>query len=255
MPITAAHVDTAKERLILARATHLDSLASKLNEPRVRKVIEPMIAGTLPDVDAVYDDDVAYVRDLGLVAQGSPVRIANPIYREVIVRVLGGRRRGRSPRAPGTSCCPTGGWTSGCCWSSSPRSGRGRGDPGRRGVLPRIRRRNWSSWPTCNASSTAAATSAASTASAGAGSTCRSASPTAIRKEQREGIELKVGARDVPTRSRKASAKLDEYLARLGLDTGTLIIFDRRPDAAPIYERTQLTAATTSGRDITLLRA
>jgi hypothetical protein len=88
-PITVGHIDIAKERLIQARASHLDSLASKLNEPRVRRVIEPLIAGTLPDVDAVYDDDVAYVQDLGLVAQGNPVRIANPIYQEVIVRVLG----------------------------------------------------------------------------------------------------------------------------------------------------------------------
>jgi hypothetical protein len=45
-PITAAHVDEAKERLILARATHLDSLAHRLSEPRVRRVLEPVLAGT-----------------------------------------------------------------------------------------------------------------------------------------------------------------------------------------------------------------
>jgi hypothetical protein len=45
-PITIEHLEQAKERLILARATHLDSLASKLAEPRVRQVIEPVLAGT-----------------------------------------------------------------------------------------------------------------------------------------------------------------------------------------------------------------
>jgi hypothetical protein len=87
-PITAAHMDQAKERLILARATHLDSLVARLQEPRVQRVIEPLIAGQLAAADATYDDDVSYVQDLGLIAKGNPVRVANPIYREVIARVL-----------------------------------------------------------------------------------------------------------------------------------------------------------------------
>jgi hypothetical protein len=47
-PITTHHIETARERLILARESHLDSLVSKLAEPRVRRVIEPLLAGTLP---------------------------------------------------------------------------------------------------------------------------------------------------------------------------------------------------------------
>jgi hypothetical protein len=93
-PITAEHVDTAKERLILARAPHFESLAARLNEPRVRRVIEPLIAGELPVVDEVCNDDVAYVRDLGLIAADKAARVANPIYREVIVSV---HRAGRTP--------------------------------------------------------------------------------------------------------------------------------------------------------------
>jgi hypothetical protein len=86
-PITVAHLEQAKERLILARATHLDSLAAKLAESRVREIIEPVLAGTLDQFDP-YNDDVQYVADLGLIAPKAPLRIANPIYREVIVRVL-----------------------------------------------------------------------------------------------------------------------------------------------------------------------
>jgi hypothetical protein len=81
-------MEQAKERLILARATHLDSLTARLGEPRVQRVIEPILAGTQPARDLIYNDDLAYVRDLGLIASDNPVRIANPIYREVIVRAL-----------------------------------------------------------------------------------------------------------------------------------------------------------------------
>ncbi len=88
--ITAEHVETAKEQLILARATHLDSLVSKLHEPRVRRVLEPVLAGTLGADGDTYMDDLQYVRDLGLCAPNNPVRVANPIYHEVIARVLAG---------------------------------------------------------------------------------------------------------------------------------------------------------------------
>lgn len=39
------HIQEAKERLIERWDTHLDSLAERLKEPRVRAVIEPMLAG------------------------------------------------------------------------------------------------------------------------------------------------------------------------------------------------------------------
>lgn len=88
LPITAEHVDLAKERLIQARAMHLDSLIRRLMEPRVRRVIEPIVTGAPPDFDPVFEDDIAYAIDLGLIARDRTLRIANPIYQEVIVRVL-----------------------------------------------------------------------------------------------------------------------------------------------------------------------
>jgi hypothetical protein len=87
--ITVDHVEAAKERLIYARVTHLDSLVARLHEPRIRRVLEPVLAGTLTSGDT-YQDDVQYARDLGLLASDNPVRVANPIYREVIARVLAG---------------------------------------------------------------------------------------------------------------------------------------------------------------------
>ncbi|MBI4606550.1 MAG: AAA family ATPase [Planctomycetes bacterium] len=98
-PITAEHVEEAKERLILARATHLDSLVARLQEPRVRRVLEPVLAGTV-EGSPTYQDDFEYVRDLGLVARDAPTRVANPIYREVIVRVLGAGAEQSFPADP-----------------------------------------------------------------------------------------------------------------------------------------------------------
>jgi hypothetical protein len=57
-PITREHAEEARERLILARATHLDSLVARLREPRVQRVIEPLLAGDLIVADT-YDEDVA----------------------------------------------------------------------------------------------------------------------------------------------------------------------------------------------------
>jgi len=89
--VTAAHVDEAKERLILDRATHLDYLADRLAEPRVKRVMEPLLAGDFVTSDPTYSDDVSYARDLGLIGLEQPIAVANPIYKEVIVRVLAER--------------------------------------------------------------------------------------------------------------------------------------------------------------------
>ena len=59
-----ADILDARERLVLSRRTHLDQLAHKLEEERVRRVVEPMLSGT--------DEPGYHLRDLGLVAQGSP---------------------------------------------------------------------------------------------------------------------------------------------------------------------------------------
>ena len=85
--ITCDAIQTAREQLILRRETHLEQLTDKLQEERVRRVIGPVLSSSRPD-DAVGVDDLQYVRDLGLVARDAPVRIANPIYREVIPREL-----------------------------------------------------------------------------------------------------------------------------------------------------------------------
>ena len=87
-PITGDDILAAQERLILRRDAHIDQLAHKLREERVQRVIEPILAGA--DEQAWSEEDLLYLRDLGLIAQeaGGAPRIANPIYAEVVPRHL-----------------------------------------------------------------------------------------------------------------------------------------------------------------------
>ena len=80
-------VEAARERLILAHPTHYRQIADKLEEKRVRRVIERVLAGRRGRAP-LKGKDIAYVRDLGLVKANGPLEIANPIYREVIPRLL-----------------------------------------------------------------------------------------------------------------------------------------------------------------------
>ena len=84
--IVADDVREAQERIILRRESHRDRLADKLQEDRVRRVVEPLLSGG--DERDFSTRDIEYVRDLGLVASESPLRIANPIYAEVVPREL-----------------------------------------------------------------------------------------------------------------------------------------------------------------------
>ncbi len=84
--IAADDLLDAQEHLILKRVTHLDQLADKLREARVRRVVEPLLSGG--DRRTAGVRDLEYVRDLGLIARDDPLRIANPIYAEVVPREL-----------------------------------------------------------------------------------------------------------------------------------------------------------------------
>src|SRR6056297_2658643 len=88
-PITLQMFEGAKQALIARRDTHIDQLADKLKEDRVRRIIEPMLAGEEFDA-GVFNTDVEYCKDLGLIKKTEEgYQIANAIYREVIPRELG----------------------------------------------------------------------------------------------------------------------------------------------------------------------
>jgi len=259
-PITAEHFDEAKERLVLARQTHLDSLVKRLHEPRVRPVMEPILAGTRLELDAEYDDAVHYVRDLGLIAQNNPVRVANPIYREIIARVLAGAVEGMVPFEDNRTFIARDGrldidrllhefagfWVEHGEWLATrdayheaaaqlvlmaylQRVVNGGGHIDREYGVGRGRVDLLIRWPH---------------------------ELGGKRVWQRIAFELKVWRDGEIDPLARGLSQLDSYLDRLGLDTGVLVLFDRRGDRAPISERTGFDAATTpSGREITLMRA
>lgn len=87
-PVTADHIEAAKEELIKSRAVHIDSLAERLRDPKVKRVVQPILAGA-SDPTLAEGDEFRLCMDLGLVTleEGVP-SIANPIYREVLIRTL-----------------------------------------------------------------------------------------------------------------------------------------------------------------------
>ncbi|WP_437621405.1 AAA family ATPase [Sorangium sp. So ce1151] len=256
--ITAAHVEEAKERLILARATHLDSLVARLLEPRVRRVLEPLLEGGFAGGDT-YDDDASYVRDLGLVAPDRPLRIANPIYREVIVRVLASPAEDAIAVDPRAFVRPDGRFDIerllrefAAFWREHgavlaghmpynevapqlvlmaylQRVVNGGGHVDREYGVGRGRIDLLVRWPHTG--------------------------EDGKRAWQREAIELKgwrAGEKDpLP----KALTQLDTYLDGLSLPTGVAVIFDRRPAADPESCTRFEEALTPSGRRVTVLRA
>ena len=69
-------------------------------------------------------------------------------------------------------------------------------------------------------------------------------------------LPVKVWRPGRPDPQAKGLAQLDGYLARLGLDGGWLVIFDRRPGLPPVEERLGVSAETSpAGRPVTVIRA
>ena len=88
-PITVDDVLAAKEKLIRARGTHVDSLMERLKEPRVRRVVEPVILGKMQGAPR-NDDDYRYVLDLGILREDGKGSLVpgNPMYAEIMLRYL-----------------------------------------------------------------------------------------------------------------------------------------------------------------------
>lgn len=230
-PITAAHVDEAKERLILARATHLDSLAHKLMEPRVRRVIAALLTGADILFDP-YDDDLAYVRDLGLIATTNPVRVANPIYKEVIARVLSTMAEVQVVDEPRAFRLPDGRVAFKRMMRAFGRFWREHGE-----ILA-------THMPYPEAGPQLVLMAFLQRIVNGGGTIDREygvgrrridllvrfpyTKKDGTRAEQRRALEVKVWRKGEKNPLAKGLAQLDDYLAGLGLSRGTLVIFDAR---------------------------
>jgi hypothetical protein len=86
--VTLDHIMEAREQIILARETHLDALAYRMEDPRIRRVLETLMTGE-SDMTLAESEGFRLCVDMGLVAKkrGTP-QVANPIYREVLARQM-----------------------------------------------------------------------------------------------------------------------------------------------------------------------
>ncbi|RKT44555.1 ATP-binding protein [Thiocapsa rosea] len=250
-PITLALIDRAKEAMILERVTHLDQLAHKLQEPRVRRVIEPMLAGTLPG--EASEDDRQYLVDLGLLRRDGAggLVVANPIYREVLPRALASGPQDSLPRIAPTWLTADGSLDPAALLDAFLAFWRRHGEPLLRSapyheiaphlVLMAFLHR------VINGGGTLEREYAIGM---GRMDLCLRYGAVTL------AMELKVWRDGAPDPLAEGLIQLDGYLAGLGLNSGWLVIFDRRTDQPPIAERTASnTAASPQGRCIQVVRA
>jgi hypothetical protein len=258
-PIRREDMERARALLISRRETHLDSLTERLREPRVRAILEPVLAGSFAGGGDTYQDDLQYTRDLGLCAPDDPVRVANPIYQETIARVLAGNAEPKVLVEPKSFVLPEGRldfarllrefasfWrehgevlAAGMTYHEvAPqlvlmaflqRVVNGGGQVDREYGVGRGRIDLLVRWPYQEGGQ---------------------------RRLQRHALELKVWREGEKDPLEKGLAQLDEYLNRLGLDEGVLVVFDRRAEAGGTEGRTRFEQAQSpSGRQVTVLRA
>jgi len=250
--VTAADVERARDVLIERQDTHLDSLAERLRDPRVRAVVEPMIQGAA--LASLAPDDLRFVIDLGLVRRDDDgaVEVANPIYREIIVRSLTDAMRASIPKFAPTWLRDDGTVD----WS-------------------RLRDAFVAFWPQ-HGEALRGASAYPEAASHlvlmaflhrvvnGGGRVERELAIGSGRLDlgvevhgERLGVEVKTWRDADKSRDPTVAAlgQLEEYLARFGTSRGWLVLFDQRSGQPDLPERLRVEArVTASGREITVIR-
>jgi hypothetical protein len=250
--ISVEHVDQAKDILVRRQDTHLDSLGERLQEPRVRRVIEPIMVGE--HMGIFPEDDQRYVLDLGLVRESptGKLEIANPIYREIIPRVLSRTALRSIPNIHPIWLKANGRMDFDALLQAFLEFWRRHGEP----LLK--------STPYHEAAPHLVLMAFLDRVSNGGGRVEREfAIGTGrmdlllVRGPDQLPIEIKVWREDGDTDPlNDGLSQIDGYLDRLGLPTGWLVIFDRRSKAAPLAQRLQSSRATTpSGKGIVVIRA
>jgi len=250
IPITADLVNEAKEILIKRQDTHLDSLAERLREDRVRVIIQPILSGQ--ELVNMPEDDLRFVLDLGLCSRDSRggIQIANPIYREIIPKVLAS-----ITIASLTSIAPTwldndGNLNAQALLDSFILFWRQHGEP------------LFGSTPYPEIAPHIVLMAFLHRVVNGGGTLEREYAIGSGRMDicLRYGkvtlaMELKVWADKRPDPLKEGLPQLDKYLSGLSLDTGWLVIFDRRSGLPPLSDRTTTeNVVSPAGREIIVIR-
>jgi len=249
--ITAANVDRARDVLVERQETHLDSLAERLRERRVRSVMEPMIAGA--PLGDLPPDDIRYTIDLGLarLGPGGGLEVSNPMYREIVAKNLAYAARVSLPTMQPTWLTADGRLDRERLLAAFLAFWRRHGEPlmgstAYHEVAPHL-----------------VLMAFLDRVANGGGSLERE---YAIGRGRMDlclrlggdvlGIELKVWRDGRPDPVEEGLEQLDGYLAGLGQDSGWLVIFDQRGGQPAIEARTSCEPGRSpAGRTVTVIRA
>ncbi len=249
--ITQEHFLKAKEVLIARKDTHLDSLAERLRDKRVKAIIEPMLAGL--ELGNVPSDDIQFVIDLGLckIDPEGGLTIANPIYREILPRVLTITPMASLPRIAPTWLTQEGELNTDALLEAFLKFWLQHGEPllgstGYHEIAPHLVLMAFLH-RVVNGGGTLEREYAIGN---GRMDLCLKYGSVTL------GIELKVWRDKRGDPQSDGLEQLDSYLARIGVNSGWLLIFDRRSNAPAIEEHLSTQIATTkNGRFVTVIRA
>ena len=250
-PITATVIGRAVRVLIDRRDTHLDSLAERLRDPRVRNVLAPLIAGASPP-ELLDNDEIRYAIDLGLIKRTeAALAFANPIYQEIVSRELFFAARSTLPPIDPGWRAADGGLDRGALLSGFLAFWRRHGEP-----LMRTAQYH-------EIAAQLVLMAFLDRVANGGGAVEREYAIGSGRLDlclrlgdDRLAIEVKVWRDGEPDPRAEGLAQIDRYLAGLGLAHGWLVIFDRRPDLPRLSERTASESAVTpGGRAVDVVRA
>ncbi len=250
IPITVDLINQAKEILIQRQDTHLDSLAERLREDRVQAIIEPLLAGQ--DLPNVPNDDLRYVLDLGLckMERGRGLEIANPIYQEVLPRVLSFTTNASIGRIEPRWLSSTGEMLPMELLAAFLEFWQQHGEP------------LFKSTPYPEIAPHLVLMAFLHRVVNGGGTLEREYAIGSGRMDiclrygdLTLGMELKVWRDGRPDPLVEGLKQLDKYLSGLNLDTGWLVIFDRREGLVSLSDRTTTENATSpAGRSIIVIR-
>ncbi len=249
--ITVEHINKAKEILITRQDTHLDSLAERLTETRIKAIIEPMLAGdTLGNTP---NDDRQYLVDLGLLRRepNAGLTIANPIYREVIPRVLTAGASDSLPAINPTWLTDDGELDVDALLSAFIDFWRQHGEPllgttSYHEIAPHLVLMAFLH-RVVNGGGTLEREYAIGS---GRMDLCLKYKKVTL------GIEVKAWRDKVKDPEAQGLDQLDGYLERIKADYGWLFVFDRRKNAPPFIERLKTKTATTKkGHSVVIIRA
>ena len=250
IPITVELINQAKEILIKRQDTHLDSLAERLREDRVRAIIQPILSGL--ELGDTPEDDRRYLLDLGLVVRSleGGLKIANPIYQEVIPRVLSQGTQDSLPMIQPSWLNADGSLNTQILLDTFLEFWRQHGEP------------LFKSTPYPEIAPHLVLMAFLHRVVNGGGTLEREYAIGSGRMdiclrygELVLGMELKVWRDRKPDPLVEGLKQLDKYLSGLNLDTGWLVIFDRREGLVSLSDRTTTEKAISpAGRSIIVIR-